>query len=145
VVDTQVGDAAEQGLRQYVREVADAIGIGPGGTWCEVDGDATAYVALDRRPVSCPRCDAALVWDEVHGWALAIETGAGENLVVFDYCDGGLMPTPETVAEFTEGALAARYPRSGTPNPTAHDRETLYAKLARYARRRAGVHHDYGG
>ncbi|MDT7800482.1 MAG: hypothetical protein QOI78_3915, partial [Actinomycetota bacterium] len=61
----------------------------------------SAYVALDEHLPGYPGRDVALLWDEVHGWAAAIETHSGEDLVVVRYLGGPtITPAPEQVARF---------------------------------------------
>ncbi|MEA5365244.1 DUF6292 family protein [Amycolatopsis sp., V23-08] len=68
-------------LREYLAGVTHALGIGLES--CTVDHDSlvSVYVALEERLPGHPGCDTALLWNEEHGWAAAIETGSGKDLV----------------------------------------------------------------
>lgn len=106
-------DAFARGLRGYIAEVATAVGVGPESTTVDLDSPAGAYIALDRRPPRHPDRDAALLWDERHGWSAAIETHSGEDLIVLRYLGSALVPSPAAVAK----AVATLYatPKSVRP------------------------------
>jgi hypothetical protein len=69
-------------LGRYVCAVAAEWRIGP--EFCVVDAEepAWAYIALDWRLPRYPGRDLALLWDERTGWAMAIETSSGEDLIL---------------------------------------------------------------
>lgn len=125
VDDDQMDLAAlGSGLRFYVHQVAAGLGIGPEATWCELADQASAYIALDDPAPDWPGRDAALVWDNDRGWALAVETHSGEDLLMQAYYGPQLVPRPDQVASFARAALT-RTPRStmvarwaaGRPSP----------------------------
>jgi uncharacterized protein DUF6292 len=94
----------QRGLREYVRSVADALEL-PAEAYCvQPDPPADAYLALRRRVVSFPDRDAALIWDENHGWALAVEARCGEDLIVTGYFGDDIVPPPEAVVRFVRRA-----------------------------------------
>jgi hypothetical protein len=72
-------ELAEHGLRHYTAQTANAVGSGPEAAWCEWADAAGAYIALDHRLPAHPDRDAALIWTAERGWAVAVETGCGED------------------------------------------------------------------
>lgn len=124
-----------RGLRRYVAMVADAIGAEPGAWCCDRVVPVGAYIALEQQVPRYPGRDIAVVWDEENGWAAAIETGCGEDVIVLGYLGGDLVPPPGVVAEFVSELLADGYP--GQPDPpavrTADDPDALDELLAEYA------------
>ena len=101
------------GLRQYLLAVA---GLLDAPAWfCEVDVPANAYVALDQRIPRYPDLDTALVWDERDGWAAAVESASGEDLVVLAYLGEDVLPPPAAVVAFVRELYADGYP--GRPDP----------------------------
>lgn len=88
-------------LWSYLADVTGALGIGLES--CTVDHDApvSAYIALDGQLPAFPGRDVALLWDELHGWAAAVETHSGEDLIVIRYLGGpSVAPPASRVAEF---------------------------------------------
>jgi Family of unknown function (DUF6292) len=116
--DSRVLDAvrAERGLRRYVCCVAEGLGAGLEGVWSELADEAAAYVALDERLPSRPGRDVALVWDDRRGWAVAVETGSGEDLLMVAWYGPELLPAPKDVVRFTRGVLSGRIGESA-PQP----------------------------
>ncbi|OXM57558.1 hypothetical protein CFP71_06965 [Amycolatopsis thailandensis] len=106
----------------YLAEVTDALGIGPESCVVDHDSPVSAYVALDGRLPGHPDRDVALLWDEVHGWAIAIETHSGEDLIVVCYLGGKtIAPTAARVARFVRALRAGdRYVGQLTP-PSLRD------------------------
>jgi hypothetical protein len=108
-----------QALHDYLASVADACGVGPESCTVDLDTPASAYVALDWRLPRFPERDLALLWDERHGWAAAIETHSGEDLIVLSYLGGDTVtPAPHVVAGFVK-ALRDGDPDAGRPDPPA--------------------------
>jgi hypothetical protein len=104
-------------LRGYLDAVAGKLGVGLES--CTFDGDlpVSGYLALDRRLPEFPDRDLAMVWDEVHGWAVAIETHSGEDLIVVSYLDTDTVtPPPGLVARFLHEVTGGRS-RLGRPDP----------------------------
>jgi hypothetical protein len=95
------GHPALTALWSYLSNVTAALGIGPESCTVDHDTPVSAYVALDEQLPGYPGRDVALLWDEVHGWAAAIETHSGEDLIVVRYLGGpSITPEPERVARF---------------------------------------------
>lgn len=104
-------------LWDYLREVTDALGVGLESCTVDHDTPVSAYVALDQRLPLHPDRDVALVWDEVHGWAAAVETHSGEDLIVLRYLGGKeIVPPPGRVAAFAAALLREDY-RAGQVTP----------------------------
>ncbi|VVJ18088.1 Uncharacterised protein [Amycolatopsis camponoti] len=123
------------GLIGYLAAVGAAVDVGEES--CTVDpGDpASAYVALDVRLRRHPGRDMALVWDERHGWAFAMETHSGEDLLVLSYLGDELVPAPSRVRAFVTAVRSAGG-ASGEPVPPdlSGDRGDLLALLGRHRR-----------
>ncbi|MEV6714654.1 DUF6292 family protein [Lentzea sp. NPDC051208] len=98
-------DTWTRGVRRHVRLVARALGLSP--QCCCVQGErpSNAYVALDGRLPDFPGREVALLWDERHGWSLAIETHSGEDLIVVEQHGDELRPEPSSVARWARSAL----------------------------------------
>ena len=122
---------AERGLRDYVHRIATELNLGPEATYSEFADVATAYIALDHQLCDKPDRDLALIWDECQGWALAVETGCGEDLLVLYWYGSDLVPDPQEVAYFVRLALAGEWGDS-MPPPWRHH-GTLHARLTEYA------------
>ncbi|MFE6613497.1 DUF6292 family protein [Amycolatopsis sp. NPDC057786] len=87
----------------YLAEVTEVLGVGLESCTVDHDSPVSAYVALDERLPTHPERDVALLWDEIHGWAVAIETHSGEDLIVLRYLGGKTAtPRPAQVARFVE-------------------------------------------
>ncbi|MFD5247707.1 DUF6292 family protein [Amycolatopsis sp. NPDC058340] len=123
------------GLAGYLVAVTAAVGVAKESWAMDLDHPASAYIALDQRLPRQPERDTALQWDERHGWAFAMETQSGEDLLVLAYFEGELVPSPDTVGrsvtaiQTTGGASATPVP----PEPRA-DRDHVRARLPRYRR-----------
>jgi hypothetical protein len=85
-----IGDhhTLRRSLLGYFEPVCDAVGVGLESCVLDLDHPVSAYIALDCRLDRYPDRDLALVWDERHGWALAMETHSGEDLIVVRYLAG---------------------------------------------------------
>ncbi len=101
----------ERRLRGYLGAVARAVGVGPESGTIDLDTPVSAYVALDWRLRRFPGHDLALVWDEVHGWAVALEDSGGDA-VVLAYLGGEVLPEPRAVVRFL-AAVRAGDPAAG--------------------------------
>ncbi|WP_410599700.1 DUF6292 family protein [Amycolatopsis sp. lyj-90] len=85
----------------YLAEVTAALRIGLESCTVDHDRPVSAYVALDERLPHYPGSDVALLWDEIHGWAAAIENHCSEDLTVLRYLGGNTAtPAPAQVARF---------------------------------------------
>lgn len=109
--------AVAQGLHSYLRQVCRALGVGRDASCWDIEDRATAYVALDGRLPGYPNHDLALVWDEENGWAAALETRTGDDLIVLCYLGPDLLPAPRVLVEFVETLRQDGYP--GQPDPPA--------------------------
>jgi hypothetical protein len=134
VDDTQVLTRA---LRTYVRAVADAVGVPPEGTTCEVTDTVTAYLALSRRGFRHPEHDLMLIWSERQGWSVSVETDPTETPVVLSCLGGDAVPDPTAVARFvTESIVHGGTQRRLVAMPAALSR----TRLAELMNRRAAGH-----
>ncbi len=88
------------GLTGYLAAVSAAVGVGEEPCTVDLDAPASAYIALDLRLPRHPGRDTALLWDERHGWAFAVETRSGEDLLVLGYLGVELVPAPARVRGF---------------------------------------------
>ncbi|WP_290056199.1 DUF6292 family protein [Amycolatopsis solani] len=122
----------ERELRGYVEAVAKAVGVGPESCASDAGTPAAAYVALDWRPARFPGHDLALVWDERHGWAAAIEGTAGDPSTVLAHLGGEAVPEPRAVVRFL-AAVRAGDPGAGPSEAPAlreaGDHEQLLSAL----------------
>ena len=96
----------ERRLRGYVGAVARAVGVGLESCTLDTGTPAAAYIAIDWRLTRFPEHDLALVWDEVHGWAAAIEGATGEAATALAYLGGDVFPEPRAVAGFLAAVRA---------------------------------------
>lgn len=102
-------ELAEHGLHHYTVQTANAVGTGPEAAWSEWADAPSAYIALESRLPDHPDRDAALIWDAEQGWAVAVETGCGEDLLITASLGGDVLPPPETVAAFVRAVLTGRH------------------------------------
>ncbi|WIY00385.1 DUF6292 family protein [Amycolatopsis mongoliensis] len=124
-----------RGLTGYLAAVSSAVGVGVESCTVDLDAPASAYVALDVRLLRHPDRDMALLWDERHGWAFAMETHSGEDLLVLAYLGGELVPAPPRVGRFVAGIRSAGAPDTApVPPDLRDDRSELSARLLRYRR-----------
>jgi hypothetical protein len=128
--DGQLG----RGLAGYLAAVASSLDVSVEATASEVTDTATAYLALAARTPEHPGRDLMLVWNERHGWRLAVETNPGEDAVVLAYLGADPVPEPAVVARFVHDVLAGA-PAGATTAPwddADADRDALGDRLARY-------------
>jgi hypothetical protein len=123
----------ERGLRSYVHRVTVGLGLNAAAAYCEVAERPSAYIALDERVAGRPDQDSALLWDLDHGWALAVETRSGEDLLIVAYHGLPLLPPPQDVVAFASAALTrpptAPGPPPARPRGTARLADELLAYL----------------
>jgi hypothetical protein len=135
-------DSVVRGLRRYIRQVGEALGLRGECSYVQADESACAYLALDGRLRRFPDRDVALLWDEQHGWAAAIETHSGADLMVVAYLGEDLLPSPQAVATWVRTVFDTEHPavhkgHDGTsPATGGHD---VRARLTAYANRRFGT------
>ncbi|NBH12277.1 DUF6292 family protein [Amycolatopsis sp. SID8362] len=103
----------ERRLRGYVEAVAKAVGVGLESCTLDAGTPAAAYIALDWRLGRFPDHDLALVWDERHGWAAAVEGANGNPATVLVHLGGEVVPEPRAVVRFL-AAVRADDPGAGS-------------------------------
>ncbi|WP_020500783.1 DUF6292 family protein [Sciscionella marina] len=120
-------------LRSYVHRVAAGFGLGPDATCCEIAERANAYIALADPVPHRPDREAALIWDQQHGWAFGIETNSGEDLLVLAYHTEALLPEPDAVVTFVKTVCTEpeHYPTPADP-PQFTTTEELTTQLLSY-------------
>lgn len=123
------------GLTGYLAAVSAAVGVGEESCTVDLDAPASAYIALDVRLPRHPGRDMALLWDERHGWAFAMETHSGEDLLVLAYLGDELVPSPARVRGFV-AAIRSAGGASAPPVPPdlRGDRGELLDRLRRHRR-----------
>lgn len=123
-----------RGLAGYLRAVAEALAVPAEATSFEISDTVSAYLGLARRWEQRPWHDLMLVWNERHGWALAVETEPGEPTTVVGYlASDQVAPSPAAVARFVTDLLAGRRAPARRPDfPTTAARDQLADELARY-------------
>lgn len=129
---TDPDDRAARGLRRYLKRVADALGLTGDPYTVDLDPPMSAYLALDGRLPGRPDRDLALLWQADQGWALAIETACGEDLIIVRWLGGDVLPAPRIAARFVEDALAGYSPGQTQPPEVPNDTD-LTERLAAYA------------
>jgi hypothetical protein len=107
VQDDVLHELAEHGLRHYIAQVAAAVGAGSEAAWCEWADAPSAYIALEGRLPDYPDRDVALTWAAERGWAVTVETGCGEDLLIAASLDCDALPPPDTVAAWVRAVLIA--------------------------------------
>jgi len=116
--DIDIEQRFERGLWTYLGRVATALGVGCESCSIDLDVPVSAYIALDWRLNRYPDRDLALLWDEVHGWSVAVEASCGEDMLVLTYLGGPeVLPDPRTVVRLVAELRAEYYPigRSDPP------------------------------
>lgn len=121
-------DLFPQSLRAYIAKVARALGIGLESCAFDLDVPVSAYLALDTRLDRFPDRDLALLWDEVHGWAAAIEASCGEDVIVLNYAGEEILPAPGAVARFVRAVRDGDH-SIGRPNPPTLRRAGRHEEL----------------
>jgi hypothetical protein len=104
-----------RGLQRYVELVTDALGHTDHACHTQTEPPVTAYVPLDERIPAFPDREAALLWDERHGWCGAVETASGEDLIVVSYLGSDVLPAPRVVARFAARLVAGTGPGQAEP------------------------------
>lgn len=123
-----------RGLANYVVSVAAALRVPGHAVHHEVSELSSAYLALHRRSPVFPEMDLMLLWDERHGWSVALETAPADDPVVLAYLGGDVLAEADEVHRFVEDVIAGRCP--GQPEaPTALDRDQIDELVWRLAAR----------
>ncbi|GHH33578.1 hypothetical protein GCM10017774_16230 [Lentzea cavernae] len=97
-------DSAAREVRHYVSDVVTGLGLRGDSSMVEMEPRAAAYVALDGRLPDFPDHYVALVWNELTGWAVAVEDRLGE-LVEIARLAGDPRPAPAAVVGWVSGLL----------------------------------------
>jgi hypothetical protein len=93
-------DTPARRLSRYVRLITAALGLRGNSSVVQAQPPANAYVALDGRLPGFPDHDVALLWDARSGWAAAIESAAGGDLVPVAQLDHEISPPPPVVVRW---------------------------------------------
>jgi hypothetical protein len=136
-VDRDVEYHFDRRLCAYFARVARAVGVGFESCSFDLDVPSSGYLALDRWRDDLPRHEVALVWDEVHGWAVVVEPAGGGAARVFAYLGGSeILPAPREVARFL-ATVRGGDPAAGSLRPpslrVAGHHEDLVEQLPRPA------------
>lgn len=136
-MDLEPDGVPARGLRRYVCLVAEALGVGQGCCYVQLESPVHAYVPLDDRLPRLPGSDVAATWDATQGWAVGVEDGIGPDVVLLSHLGGDLLPAPAIVAEFVTGFLAGEpfgEPQQAGPADDLTDRLAAYAALGGHSR-----------
>lgn len=126
--------APARGLRRYVWKVAEALGVGPGCCYIQLESPVQAYIPLDERLRRLPGSDVAVIWEATTGWSVGVEDGIGAEVVPLSQLGGDLLPDPCLVADFVKRFLAGAPLRAPEPPGPTDD---LAERLAEFGR--AGI------
>ena len=116
---------AEHGLHHYTAQTANAVGTGPEAAWSEWADAPSACIALESRLPDHPNRDTALIWAAEQGWAVAVETGCGEDLLITASLSGDVLPPPDTVAAFVRAVMTGRHTDTRVPPSTAESADLI--------------------
>ena len=103
-MDLELYGKPARGLRRYVWLVAEALGVGRGCCYVQLESPVQAYIPVDERLPRLPGSDVAVVWDATQGWAIGVEDGP--DVVPLGVLGGDVLPPPERVARFVARFLA---------------------------------------
>lgn len=132
-MESQFDDFLVRALRGYARSVTRELGLTPERSYVQVEGLATVFLELDSRLPAFPDREAALLWDQRRGWAAAVETHSGEDLIVQAWFGSDLLPRPRVVARWVDALLRGDdHPDAGYGS-TGPERVDLARGLAPYA------------
>jgi hypothetical protein len=126
-------DTVTLGLRGYVRSVTRELGLTGECSYVQPERPAGAYLALEGRLPGFPDRDVALVWDERHGWSVAVETSSGEDLVVRAHFDGDTVPAPRAVARWVTRLLREAPSVPSQPSSAVEPEGDIAGRLVPYA------------
>ena len=121
-----------RGLSRYVYSVAAALMVPRHAVHHEVSELSSAYLALPRRSPAFPELDLMLLWDERHGWSVALETAPADGPVVLAYLGGDVLAEADEVHRFVQDVIAGKCPGQPEPPPAldADQAEELVWRLA---------------
>ncbi|MEV1117971.1 DUF6292 family protein [Actinosynnema sp. NPDC049800] len=126
---SQFNDLLVRAPRGYARSVTHELGIIPECSYVQAEGPATVFLELDSRLPVFPDREAAMLWDQRSGWAAAVETHSGEDLIVQAWFGTDLVPGPRAVDALLQGG---RHPDTGFGSPGLAQAD-LARRLAPYA------------
>lgn len=138
ILDLAPGAGAEpsglaSALAAYTYLVAERVGVPVDAVTHEVTDTATAYLGLAARTADLPHRDLMLVWDERHGWYIAVEPCGNDRPPVICHLGGHIAPHPGTVARFVTDVVNGDRRGQLSPIPARLDRVTLAAHMAAVA------------
>lgn len=121
-----------RGLSRYVHSVAATLRVPRHAVHHEVSELSSAYLALHRRSPAFPELDLMLLWDERHGWSVALETAPADDPVVLAYLGGDALAEADEIHRFVVDVTAGNYPGQPDPPPVldAEQTEELVWRLA---------------
>jgi len=121
-----------RGLTRYVDSIAAALVVPPHAEHHEVSELSNAYLALYRRSPAFPELDLMLLWDERHGWSVALETAPTEGPAVLAYLGGDVLAEADEVHRFVRDVIDGKCPGQHDPPPALDDEqaEELVWRLA---------------
>ncbi|WP_420749327.1 DUF6292 family protein [Rhodococcus sp. O3] len=90
-----------RGFTRYIEQVAQELGAAEGNWAVRDDGAWEAYVGIPELELY-PGREVALVWTPDEGWALGVETGSGEDMIIAGYLGSTRVPPPSAVRTFLE-------------------------------------------
>jgi hypothetical protein len=96
-MELETWDRPVRELRDHVRQVAEALGCTGDAYLVDADEPMSAYLPLDQHLYGFPDRDAALLWDQEHGWSAVVEDP--EEPLVVAYL-GATQPDPAACATF---------------------------------------------
>ncbi|MFD1150662.1 DUF6292 family protein [Saccharothrix hoggarensis] len=130
---SQFSDFLVRALRGYARSVTHELGLTSDRSYVQAEGSATVFLELDRRLPAFPDRGAALLWDQHTGWAVAVETHSGEDLIVQAWFGSDVLPGPRAVARWVDVLLhGAGHPDAGYGS-TGQAQADLTRRLVPYA------------
>lgn len=113
MVNVQNGDAAERGLRHYLRLIVELLGADLDAAWYEWVPEITAYLPLDVCVTASSRT-FALRWDERAGWAIGLDD---DDFHVVARHSESIVPPPRVVAAFAQRVVAGEAIASDAVDP----------------------------
>ena len=113
-----------RGLSNYVQSVAATMSVPGHAVHHEVSELSSAYLALHRRSPVFPELDLMLLWDERHGWSVALETAPADDPVVLAYLGGDVLAEADDVHRFAVDVIAGNCPGQLDPPPALDSEQT---------------------
>ncbi|SEQ17978.1 DUF6292 family protein [Lentzea albida] len=110
-IEIDFDDSAVREVRHYLTQVVTGLGLRGDSSCADMEPMVTAYVALDGRLPDFPDHYVALVWNELTGWAVAVEDRLGE-LVEVARLEGDPRPSPDAVVSWVSGLLHEEHGRA---------------------------------